>query len=65
MCIQFNLLPVLVILCRFMKNGTVYTTVLPAKGDSDVLFVYEVIRVLESIDHLCINPIHRLGLMHK
>ena len=28
-------------------------------------FVYKVIRVLESIDHLCINPIHRIGLIHK
>ena len=41
------------------------TTVLPAKSDSDVLFVYEVIRDLESIDHLCINPIHRIGLIHR
>ena len=31
-------------------------TVLPAKSDSDVMFVYKVIRDLESIDHLCINP---------
>ena len=28
-------------------------------------FVYKVIRGLESIDHLCINPIHRIGLIHK
>ena len=27
-------------------------------------FVFEVIRDLESIDHLCINPIHRIGLIH-
>ena len=40
-------------------------TVLPAKSDSDVLFVYEVIRDLESIDHLCINPIHGIGLIHR
>ena len=25
-------------------------------------FVYKVIRDLESIDHLCINPIRRIGL---
>ena len=25
-------------------------------------FVYKVIRDLESIDHLCINPIHRIGV---
>ena len=28
-------------------------------------FVYNVIKDLESIDHLCINPIHRIGLIHK
>ena len=41
------------------------TTVLPAKSDSDVMFVYRVIRDLESIDHLCINHNHRIGLIHK
>ena len=40
-------------------------TVLPAKSGSDVLFVYEVIRDLESIDHWFINPIHRIGLIHR
>ena len=28
-------------------------------------FVFKVIRDLKSIDHLCINPIHRIGLIHK
>ena len=28
-------------------------------------FVYKVIRDLESIDRLCINPIQRIGLIHK
>ena len=28
-------------------------------------FVYTVIRDLESIYHLCINPICRIGLIHK
>ena len=28
-------------------------------------FVNKVIRDLESIDHLCINPIHRIGLIYK
>ena len=28
-------------------------------------FVYKVIRDLYSIDHLCINPIRRIGLLHK
>ena len=27
-------------------------------------FVYNVIRDLESIDHMCINPIRRIGLIH-
>ena len=28
-------------------------------------FVYRVTRDLKSIDHLCINPIQRIGLIHK
>ena len=28
-------------------------------------FVNKVIRDLESIDYLCINPIRRIGLIHK
>ena len=28
-------------------------------------FVYKVIRDLESINHVCINPIHRIGLIHQ
>ena len=48
-----------------MTSDEALFTVLPAKSDSDVLFVYKVIRDLESIDHLCINPIRRIGLIHK
>ena len=33
--------------------------VLPAKIDNDFMFCYKVIRNLESIDYLCINPILR------
>ena len=40
-------------------------TVLPVKSDSDFMFVYKVIRDLWSIDHLCINPILWIGLIHK
>ena len=40
-------------------------TVLPAKSDSNFMYVYKFIRDLESIDHLCINPICRIGLIHK
>ena len=28
-------------------------------------FVYKVIRDFKSMDHLCINPILRIGLIHK
>ena len=38
------------------------TTVLPAKSDSGVIFCLQNYQDLESIDHLCINPI---GLIHK
>ena len=41
------------------------STILPAKSDSDIMFCYKVIRNSESIDHLCINPILRIGLIHK
>ena len=40
-------------------------TVLPVKSDSESCFVYKVIRDLKLIDHLYINPIHRIGLIHK
>ena len=40
-------------------------TVLSDKSDSDVMFCLQVIRDLESKDHLCINPIRRIGSIHK
>ena len=40
-------------------------TVLPAKSDGDFMFDYKVIRDVQSIGHLCINPILRIGLIHK
>ena len=40
-------------------------SVLQAKSESDVMFCYMVIRDLESIGHLCINPILRIGLIHN
>ena len=53
-------------LFSYHVNGSVdITTVVPAKSDSDVMFVYKVIRDLESIDHWCINPIRRIGLILK
>ena len=41
------------------------STVVPAKSDSDVTLCLQVIRGLELIDHLCINPIGRIGLIHN
>ena len=40
-------------------------TILPAKSDSDDVFCLQSYRDLWSIDHVCINPIHRIGLIHK
>ena len=40
-------------------------TVLPAKSDSDAMFCLQAIRDLYKIDHSCINPILRIGLIHK
>ena len=42
---------------RYGEDALLKGTVLPAKRDSDVMFCSIVIRNLESIDHLCINPI--------
>ena len=36
-----------------------------AKSDSDVTFCFKAIRDLKSIDHLFVDPIHRIGLIHK
>ena len=53
------------------KNSTSLTfvqsisTVLLAKSDSEVMFCLQIYQDLESIDYLCINPIHRIGLIHK
>ena len=46
-------------------SGIYKLTVLPTKSDSDIMFVYKVFRGLYSIDLLCINPIRRIGLIHK
>ena len=40
-------------------------TVVPTKSDSGVMFCLQIYQDLESIDHLCINPILRIGLIHK
>ena len=43
--------------CFVLIQLSVLSSVLPAKSDIDAMFVYKVIRDLESIDHLNINPI--------
>ena len=50
-------------------------TAVPTKSDSDVIFCLRLLRKTlaytlllrqcKSIDHLCINPILRIGLIHK
>ena len=41
---------------------TKHSTVLPAKSDSGVMFLFT---KPSSIDYLCIDPIHMIGLIHK
>ena len=38
---------------------------MPTKSDNDAMFCLQSYQDLESIDHLCINPIRRIGLIHK
>ena len=55
--------------------GKDMTTVVPTKSDSDVIFCLQLLSKTltctlhlsenESIDHLCIKPILRTGLIHK
>ena len=40
-------------------------TVVSTKSDSDVMFCLQSYQDLESIDHVWINPIHKIGLIHK
>ena len=48
-----------------INKEIITTTILPAKSDSDVMFCLQNIRDLELMDHLCINPIRRIGLVLK
>ena len=51
------------------------STILPAKSDSDVVFCLQLLSKkltctlhlskCESMDHMCINPILQIGLIHK
>ena len=40
-------------------------SMLLSKSDSGVMFVYKAIRDILSIDHMCINRICRIRLIHK
>ena len=55
--------------CMFMFSFESHTmsklTVLSAKSDSGVMLCYQSYQDLESIDHLCTNPILRIGLINK
>ena len=52
--------------CFTRKHVSVHTLLsCQSRVSKTIRFVYKVIRDLESIDHLFINPIHRIGLIHK
>ena len=53
------------VLTQTKTHELIDATVVPTKSDSDVMFCLQSITFLSSIDHLCINPIHRIGLIHK
>ena len=60
---QFNML---YILTGNISLSCLPATVLPAKSDSDIMFCLQSNQGLRIyIYHLCINPIHRIGLIHK
>ena len=52
------------IMKKINKSPKIEGTVLPAKSDSGVM-LSQSYQDVESIDHLCINPIRRIGLIHK
>ena len=61
--------------CSPERDDILACTVMPAKSDSDVVFCLQLLSkiltytlrfcLFKSIDHLCINPIRRIGLIHK
>ena len=46
-------------ICGCNKEVMYQRTVVPAKSDSDVMLCLQSYQDLESIDHLCINPIRK------
>ena len=54
---------------HFSKNHACFNSYLLLSCQARVkvrsCFVYKFIRDLKSIDHLCINPIRKIGLIHK
>ena len=61
--------------CEIGLMSILIATVVPTKSDSDALFCLQLLSktftctlqfsLRESIDHLCINPIHWIVLLHK
>ena len=43
-----------------MTLYTYVTTVVPTKSDSDAMFCLQSYQDIESIDHMCTNPIRRI-----
>ena len=56
-----------ILLCCLHSSSKPHTTttVLPAKSDSDVMFCLQGDQGLRIDRSLCIDPIHRMGLIHK
>ena len=53
-------------LCIFLRNDLAHFLLsFQPRVTVTSSFVYKVIMDLSSIDHLCINPIRRIGLIHK
>ena len=58
-----------------LENSFEEVTVMPAKSDSDIILCLQLLSktlkcalhlsIRQSIDHLCINPILWIGLIHK
>ena len=52
-------------ICDEMDMQVSKATVLSAKSDSCVVSCLHSYQGLESMNHLCLNPIHRIGLIRK
>ena len=65
----------LIVPCNMVNTNDIISTVVPTKSDSDILCLQLLLSKIltytlhlsygQSIDHLCINPILWIGLIHK